>query len=110
VTAAERLQRAEELVSRLRAEGRDLEPDRRAKLESLRRFAVIERVIPGCRIAHPTDIGAADTKAPKRSEKPCPCCGGLAWWASIHGALVCRYCHAPASAELVAEWLGELDA
>jgi putative DNA primase/helicase len=48
-----------------------------------------------------TDIGAADTKAPKRSEKPCLCCGRLAWWASIHGALVCRYCHAPASAAAV---------
>ena len=98
MTAAERLQRAEELVSRLWAEGRDLDPERKAKLESLRRFAVIERVIPDCRIVHPTDIGAADTKAPKRSEIPCLCCGRRSWWRSIHDAVVCGRCHPPVSA------------
>jgi hypothetical protein len=42
MTGAGRLRRAEELVARLRAEGRDLDPGRRAKLDRLRASARAE--------------------------------------------------------------------
>ena len=38
---------------------------------------------------------------------PCYWCGRRAWWRSIHGAVVCGYCHPPAVPGLVAERLNE---
>jgi hypothetical protein len=35
----------------------------------------------------------------------CWWCGRREWWRSIHGAVVCGYCHPPSVPGLVAEWL-----
>ncbi len=36
---------------------------------------------------------------------PCWWCGRRQWWRSIHGAVVCGYCHPPAAPGLIADWL-----
>ena len=33
---------------------------------------------------------------------PCPVCGSISWWLSIHGQVVCAFCHPPADPSLVA--------
>ena len=35
----------------------------------------------------------------------CYACKSSRFWRSIHGPIVCRVCHPPASPELVAEWI-----
>jgi hypothetical protein len=111
VTATERLQRAEELVARLHAEGRDLNPERKEKLERLRLLAAVERIFPGCRIMRRSVGGGAFMEKPmtKCVETPCTACGRRSWWRSIYGAVVCGVCHPPSSAELASAWLGEHD-
>jgi hypothetical protein len=103
VTATERLQRAEALVVRLHAEGRDLNRDRKAKLERLRFLAMVERIFPGFRIS--SDQGAIVEPWGR-----CTACGRRSWWRAIYGAVVCGVCHPPAGAEFVAAWLGDHDA
>jgi len=40
-----------------------------------------------------------------RPARPCHICRAYRWWLSIYGALVCGYCHPPASEELVKVWI-----
>ena len=112
MTATERLQRAEELVARLHAEGRDLNPERKGKLERLRLLAAVEGIFPGCRIMRRSVGGGAFMEKPmtKCVETPCTACGRRSWWRSIDGAVVCGRCHPPASAQLVAAFVGDADA
>jgi len=37
--------------------------------------------------------------------RPCCCCGGKVFWRSIHGVLVCGFCHPPPVPTLAAKWL-----
>ncbi len=106
--ASVRLRRAEEIVAQLHSRGLALDSEREARLEQLRLFARVEQVIPGARLRH--DVPPiADADNTLRDDR-CAVCHRRAWWRSIHGALVCGVCHPPASAELVAAWLGDHDA
>lgn len=45
------------------------------------------------------------TKQP-RDVAACYCCQQRRWWRSIYGShLICGFCHAPVSANVVAEWI-----
>ncbi len=35
----------------------------------------------------------------------CSCCQSRRFWKSIHGKIVCSFCHPPAVPQLVAEWI-----
>jgi hypothetical protein len=127
VTVAERLQRAEQLVLRLEAEGVSLDPDRRAKVERLRLLARLEGAFPGCRVLNAADplpsletgeshavyfvSGKGQTTkvspgAASVADATCTACDRRAWWLSIHGAVVCGRCHPPASNPRVERWIG----
>lgn len=56
------------------------------------------------------DEGVAQLRAalhpePQPPVQPCFTCKSTIWWVSVHGAVVCRLCHPPASPELVARWI-----
>jgi hypothetical protein len=81
-----------------------------------RKVSAVERIFPGSRIIR--SDGAAFMEKPmtnmepmtKCLETPCTACGRRSWWRSSHGQVVCGGCHPPASAEVVAKWLGHHDA
>jgi hypothetical protein len=100
MTTVERLGEAEQLVAQLLARAHQLDPARKARLESLRLFARVEKVFPGAKLRY--DIPPLPLPPPK--DPSCPVCGRRERWVSIHGVSVCGYCHPPASPELVARW------
>ncbi len=65
---------------------------------------------PDAPVPWPADEDLIDPDAPPPTRDPtagpCPWCGRRAWWRSIHGAVVCGYCHPPAVPGLVAEPTG----
>jgi hypothetical protein len=101
MTTVERLAEAEQLVAQLIARGHQLDPARKAKLESFRLFARIEKIFPGAKLRY--DI--APLPPPPAKDPSCPVCGRRVRWVSIHGISVCGRCHPPASQELVARWI-----
>jgi hypothetical protein len=47
---------------------------------------------------------AVETESPGIPTRRCFACHGWLFWRSIHGAVICAACHAPASRDLVSEW------
>jgi hypothetical protein len=69
-------------------------------------LAAIQVLTPTVTMAGPQEPALA---AVSPRVGPCPWCGRRTWWRSIHGALVCGWCHLPAMPELVAEWVNRAE-
>lgn len=50
-------------------------------------------------------LGSSTETGEVRPTERCRMCNGYIFWKSVHGAVVCAGCHAPAARYLVAEWL-----
>ena len=48
-------------------------------------------------------------RAPRQFHKPgdgpCNWCHRFEWWRSVHGVIICGWCHPPAMPNLAVEWL-----
>jgi hypothetical protein len=63
-------------------------------------------VTPVTPVTHQKEYIAYALEAPVVSWR-CHCCQGTQRWLSRYGVLICRSCHPPADAALVAAWEGE---
>ena len=77
-------------------------------------FPVLPLLESGATFAVVTHNDRSTEKAPRATnlpgDVPCHACGRRAWWLSIHGAVVCGRCHPPPAPDVLAKWLGDLDA
>jgi hypothetical protein len=51
----------------------------------------------------PEDLGTSQTN-PTFPTRRCRMCKGWLYWVSVHGAVICAGCHAPASRALIKAW------